>query len=130
MTLDVKFEIKYSDIFSLLVDALEGGSNYWYMIQKNIKPENFDNTPDDKQFIQSYPLNKGGALMIDDSAEGKGTGELKKPVKLDLECIKKGLQIMAVDYPRHFADFIREDYDATTADVFLQCCVLGKIIYG
>jgi len=38
--------------------------------------------------------------------------------------------VMAKKEPRHFADFLKEDYDETTGDVFLQCCLFGEVIYG
>jgi len=37
---------------------------------------------------------------------------------------------MASEAPRHFADFIAENDDAETADVFLQCCLFGRIVFG
>jgi len=37
---------------------------------------------------------------------------------------------MAEKYPRHFANFAQEAEDAETGDVFIQCCVLGEIVYG
>ena len=50
--------------------------------------------------------------------------------RLDLNAIKKGLQIMAEKYPRHMGDFLNENDDADTGDVFLQCCLFGEAIYG
>lgn len=44
--------------------------------------------------------------------------------------LQQGLQRMARKYPRHFADFMAENDDAITGDVFLQCVVLGEVIYG
>jgi hypothetical protein len=44
--------------------------------------------------------------------------------------IESGLQVMADKYPKHFADFMSEEDDCVTADVFLQCCLFGDIIYG
>jgi hypothetical protein len=49
---------------------------------------------------------------------------------LDNEAVQLGLQIMAKDYPNHFADLVNETGDATTDDVFLQCCLFGELIYG
>jgi hypothetical protein len=37
---------------------------------------------------------------------------------------------MAQAYTRHFADFINQNDDAITGDVFLQCCLLGEVLYG
>ena len=44
--------------------------------------------------------------------------------------IHKGLQLMADKEGRHFADFMAESDDAVTADVFLQLCVFGEVIFG
>jgi hypothetical protein len=33
-------------------------------------------------------------------------------------------------YRSHFGDMIGETGDATTGDVFLQCCLLGEVVYG
>jgi len=54
----------------------------------------------------------------------------RKLYRLNLAGIKKGLTVMAKKEPRHFADFLKEDYDETTGDVFLQCCLFGEVIYG
>jgi hypothetical protein len=46
------------------------------------------------------------------------------------EMIDLALQAFATQEPRHFADWLAENDDAETADVFLQLCVFGKTIYG
>lgn len=143
--------ISFKRIADLLCSALEGGSNYWHMVQKEIAPRiwTFDERPPYKtqeeadkninfHYIQYYPLNEGGALIIDDEAADEP--ELKTPVRLDMQAIRNGLQAWADDamreegkrsaHPSHWADFISGDDDATTADVFLQYCIFGKVIYG
>ena len=50
--------------------------------------------------------------------------------RVDREVAEKGLKIMAEKYPHHFRNFIDEQDDAITADVFLQCCVFEELIYG
>ncbi len=49
---------------------------------------------------------------------------------LDLGTIRLGLQTMADKYPNHWHDFINDNEDATTGDVFLQCCLYGEVIFG
>ncbi len=49
---------------------------------------------------------------------------------LTLAKIKKGLSVMAAKYPKHFASIIQDNTDADTADVLLQCALLGEIVYG
>lgn len=72
------------------------------------------------------PLVEGGALHFKECGE-PGFG---RDCTLDLRTVASGLNIMCRDYPRHFADLVGENDDATTADVFVQCCVLGGVVYG
>lgn len=46
------------------------------------------------------------------------------------EDIQKGLQIMASEYPDHWADIVNDNADAITYDVAVQCIVLGSVVYG
>jgi hypothetical protein len=62
----------------------------------------------------------------DKDDEGESTGRKV----FGLADLAKGLQTMAEKYPRHFADFVAENDDADTGDVFLQCVVLGDVVYG
>jgi hypothetical protein len=70
-----------------------------------------------------YPLNEGGSIGIVST-------ELSSDLfRLDLKSIRRGLQDLATKYPRHFADLVNENTDAITADVLLQCCLFGELIY-
>ncbi len=133
-TLTTPVTLKLDRIASLIISALEGGSNYWYTIAEFVKPEDADlwRFPDESSLADAhvyrhvqYPLSKGGALLIEDR-EGTEEGQFR----LDLDSIAKGLQIMAKDCPRHYADILAENDDAITGDVFLQCCLFGKVIFG
>jgi len=125
--LTVTANITKQRISDLLCCAFEGGSNYWYQITKFIKPPKLEFRSDDKTIFRhlDYPLNKGGALMIGDDDDPK-----HNPTRLDLDAIQNGLQLMADKYPSHYADFIMENEDASTGDVFLQLCLFGDVIYG
>lgn len=129
--ISVKVPVTKERIANLLCCAFEGGSNYWYWIDKFIKPPILEWQNDPEQVFQhiDYPLNKGGALIISDK-EDDSPAKSKKTYRLDLESITKGLQVMADKCPRHFADMVSEDFDATTGDVLLQCCLFGEVIYG
>ncbi len=72
------------------------------------------------------PLVEGGAMTLfieDDRDDGKDK------VVLDLDALKRGIAEMAKREPRHFADFMNENDDAVTADVFMQCCAFGEVVY-
>ena len=70
-----------------------------------------------------YPLNEGGSLGI------VSTEPASDVFRLDLKSIGRGLEDLATKYPRHFADLVNEDTDAITANVLLQCCLFGELIY-
>lgn len=129
---------------NILTNALEGGSNYWYTIKEVVQPT--ERTFEDKLWTEEraknpnwyhtteIPLNKGGALIFstisEERTEEARNKEEAKRYRLDLEAIARGLRIMAFAYERHFSDFMAENDDATTGDVFLQCCLFGEVIYG
>lgn len=131
----VTMEFPIERIANMLCTALEGGSNYWYLIRKHIKPPTYvyktmaTSTPAGKkvEIIPHIddPCNEGGALMIGDLEEEK-----RKPIRLDLPAMQRGLQLMSEKYQHHFADFLAENDDAITGDVFLQLCLFGEVIYG
>jgi hypothetical protein len=117
--ISVEHSINWQRIEDLFVCAFEGGSNYWYTIVKHNKKEI------NAQFLSTLPAKEGGWVEVMDNE-----GELKKAVRVDRSVAEKGLKIMAEKYPKHFTDFINENDDADTGDVFLQCCVFGNVIFG
>lgn len=110
----------------LLCNAFEGGSNYWYTIARFTTPKTPWRFPGDTEVFKhiGYPLAKGGAVIIADKEDEE------KEYTLDLAAVRKGWTIFKRDYARHYADVLKENADATTGDVFLQCCLFGEVIYG
>jgi hypothetical protein len=129
----VKMEISFDKqrVSDLLCSALEGGSNYWYMIESFIKPTKVEQVamPGETFRHLDYPLSEGGALMVSDR-NGAPAEEDMKTTRLDWPKLLEGLVLMAEKYPRHFGDWMAENDDADTGDVFLQLCVLGEVVYG
>lgn len=133
-TLRVEVEFTKKDIGSLLCSALEGGSNYWYRLEKKYPPPDVQLTESvlgDKKIFPhiDYPL-QGGMLTISDYYGVDGDESQMKKVSLDGAAILKGLRVMREKYSHHFADWLRGNDDATTGDVFLQCCLFGEVVYG
>lgn len=118
----VAIEVSKERMSGLLCSALEGGSNYWYMIQEEYNPSGAKLTVD-------IPFS-GGWLMIDDEASGEE--ELKKPVKLDMAKLEEGMHLFSEskEMKHHWNDFLNENDDAITGDVYLQFCIFGKVIFG
>ena len=135
-------------IADMLIGAREGGSNYWAEQIETVYPEGTNRlaerdargvadllgrmSADDAAELMAdrspfalylLPFVPGGAWIVTvDEDAAKHT--------LDRARLETGLQIMADKYPKHFSDLVQENDDATTADVYLQCCLFGEIVYG
>lgn len=126
-TIEVKQEVKLERVADLLTNSIEVASKYWSEIVSFNEPKELTFRTSDAVIYKhiDFPLNEGGAVVMKDTEDGEGA-----PVTIDLERIKQGLQIMATKFPNHFGDFMAEEDDNTTADVFLQCVMLGDIKYA
>jgi len=128
----VKLSVTNQRIADLLIGAFEGGSNYWidwveYLGETEESAEAMCKRLSIQIETPRYariPLAGGTWAVKIVQTEGQ------PDVRLDFNAIQNGLAEMAKKYPTHFADFLNEDDDADTADVFLQCCVFGEVIYG
>lgn len=107
----VEIEVSNKRIVDLFISACEGGSNYWCQ----------ELTPTSKR-KDAYEAMLDGFILTD--------GESGKKHTVTPKMIDKAVQLFPTKEPRHFGDFMSENDDATTADVFLQLCVFGETIYG
>jgi len=123
-TYEVKYEIKTvikrERIEDLLCSAFEGGSNYWAKVESKVKPSV------KYEYLHEYPTRGGSIIFKDIYADDDGIFE----VPLNQESIEKGLAVMQKKYTDHFINFLNENDDAETGDVFLQCCLFGALVYG
>ena len=134
-------------IIDLLCTGFEGGmTNAWAMVTDYTKPEEVAKPEgwDDEQVYRTYqyPVSAGGAVFIQEvSDEGceqdaddfwlDDQGERLPVHKLDAESIRKGLELFAQAATRsHYDDWMNENDDAITGDVFIQLCLLGEVRYG
>lgn len=128
-------KVKLSRVGDLLCTAFEGGSNYWYRIEDFVEPSELrshgqlGDGPEGEIFRHiDYPLSLGGALMVSDF--NGCDGEDPRTERLDRASIVKGLEVFRLKYPHHYTNWIEENDDAETGDVFLQCCLFGELVYG
>ncbi len=131
MKFTIKHELTAEQVSDVLCSAFEGGSNYWYFIDKKIEPTEwqFDSDPQRSphlHWLYDYPLNPGGALLMSDTTEDNEHGVMR----LDAESIQRGLNVLAENYSWHMQDILQENADADTGDALLQCCLFGEVIYG
>lgn len=116
-----------SSVADLLTSAFEGGmSRKWIRKVQMKRPAKEPSDPDKQaRFYSDFAVMPGYSLRITDDETGK-------VYVLGRKIVETGLQNFATDedVKHHFADFVREDYDAVTGDVFLQICLFGKVLYG
>lgn len=118
-------------ICDLLIGAFEGGSTYWAQQAHYVEPKRVANNQhwyDMPELFTAYPAEEIFKIKYDDPEKPEGNGKGVKVVTMN--DIQKGLNVMANKYASHFGDFVSENDDSITADVFLQCVVLGDVIYG
>jgi len=123
-SVDITIAILEERIQDLLCDALEGGSNDWYIILSYNYPEGQTKETMPPEFPHLELILKGGSLTIGD-IEGQMPSRI-----IDLEACKQALQRMSRDFKDEFAAFITGNDDANTGDVFLQLAVFDEIVFG
>lgn len=128
-TITMKNPITDEMRFNLLVSALEGGSNYWYLLKEKACTtiRRFGDKKGEDSFVDKLwkALKAGKSIEfhdLEDEDNLLGT--------LTLEKIYLGEQIMAEKYGKHFGNILSEDDDAETGDIWLQCALLGEVVYG
>jgi hypothetical protein len=134
----VTTDIPTSRVRDLLVSAFEGGSNYWikvidWKLAEGLKYEDFKEggkfALDD--YYPAYfliPFNDGCYLEIEIQDDDDGDFGIKI---LDSAAMQRGLELMATEpYKSHWQNFINENDDAETADVWLQLSLFGELIFG
>lgn len=113
-----------------LVTAIEGGINYWGGIDELKKwtlPKDFKKLGKDEPlstYVSDVILAGGSVKFFDNEDEDNSD------LMLDLNKMVIGFAKMAVKSPSHFSNMISENGDAETADVYIQYCLFGEIVYG
>jgi hypothetical protein len=111
-------EVDRQRVVDTLINALEGGSNYW------IEKYSLGSGEDDSEKELQNILNNKATMTIQENERDAKTYQLTG------ECFEKALQKMANMYSWHFKNLVDENDDAETADVLLQLATFGRIIYG
>lgn len=121
-------EVSPVRVCDLIVGALEGGSAYWMT-----------------DFLPSYPFpmpkNNGIVWYANNNLWVPGAEtearvrhcDMEKgdpSLPFNVERINFALHAMAANYTWHWSNFVQENDDAETADVFMQLAVLGEVVYG
>lgn len=132
ITVNIPVKIRHEVIADLISSALNSGISYWcsnctVKLGPNVTKE-IINTKYNTMWYASYvPFFPDSFISFQLFDVECFDGEIKV---LNIESITKGLEILANKYNNHFSNIIEENYDAETADVFIQCCIFGDIIFG
>lgn len=125
-TVTIKKTIDDQLIKDQIITALEGGSNYWYYLKDlSMLPEKKEGEALSERICRAV-LDEGKLIPVHD---------IEEPDEVSLgaihvDTIKRGLQLMAEDYPDQFNDMVEENGDAETADIFFQLVVMGEVTFG
>lgn len=151
MIIETKIEITNEAIESVLITALEGGSNYWYQFNRKdlIDAKNWllkeieegrlqrnqeFNYPWMDAMFQGYqkPIPVYDVEEAYEIESLEDFEELEPIGYLSMETIKKGLEKASVEYPKQFQQYFPEyvNGDAEDADVLFQLICLNDIVYG
>lgn len=114
MQISISQEVSTEQIKNLL-DEASRGSAYWC---QGVEELAYESVCDDVI---------AGAVMLTLIDE-----EESKSHYFDVQNVKAGLKIMAEKYPKHFGEAIGigGNSDDETGDVFMQCALLGEVLYG
>lgn len=137
--MEIKTTIDRTQVMYLLLSGLEGGCGYWARIVRYVDPpedvdlfagiDKNDGLLSQEVFRHAhYPMCEAGGSVVLKHEDYEHEGKTEST--LDYPAIVRGLTVMAQQEPKHFGDFMRENSDATTGDVFVQCCLFGKVIFG
>lgn len=127
MTYSTTINVDPQRVQDMIIGAFEGGSNYWLGNGRVelVQPAYADMPPAGVVWYGNELRNVFAEPDFKVTIQHDG-----EELVLDQSAITKGLLTMATRYGRHFSDLISENDDADTADVFLQCCLFGELVYG
>jgi len=108
----IEIEIQPQRVNDLLINAIAHGISYW--CKRCTSNEDVTKLKDEPDTFIEF-----------DENTGKETEHT-----LTYEKVEKGLKLMIETAPHNFAAFLSETDDASDADVFIQLCLFGDIVYG
>lgn len=117
----IKKEVTANDIESVIVNCLEGGSNYWLGL---------DNTTDIwKKKPRGIPLSTWTTQMLLDgeTIHFYDVEDEEETFTLTLDKLIEGFKLNAEHRPN---DCDLDSGDATTSDCIIQYGIFGKVVYG
>lgn len=120
-------KITQQELEDMLTTAFEGGSNYWCSSIRITKTN--QEIPEQEFLANDIASGRVLEIAVYDNEEVDENDRPKRHL-VTREKLIQAFQIMADQEPGHFQDFLNDNCDAITGDVWFQCAVFGKSIYG
>jgi len=123
-------KITHELISDLLTTALEGGSNYWYLLG-SIDHKHFikgDTLSDN--LARSFMADKNYSLNVYDIDTFDVDTDPDLLGNVTYASIENALAVMLDEFPHSLANIIKGDYDADDADVWFQIATMGEVQFG
>ena len=125
----IKREMDYDSFENLIVTALEGGSNYWYMLDLEnsvgIRRSKDDQRPMTIRIAAALYNDKSAAVIVLDTED-----EEEVLGKLTYHSVRKVLENFPSDHQWALDNVLNGDYDANDADVVFQVLVMDDVVFG
>lgn len=123
---EITISIADQDIVDLLTTGFEGGMSPWIgSIDYLVTP------PADYEAYVKYAQlpfwEGGGKIRIHFDGGEDEEGSFASSIEVTFADLEAAIKLMP---PSHLGDFLNENYDAITGDVFLQMLCLKELIYG
>lgn len=111
----------------LIVTAIEGGSNYWYWLDRSELDEKLPANGDLLAIRLANRLydDEGFKLNVYDCEEQEDV----LGVITHKSCVDS-FEVLKDKYPDVFENIVLESWDANDADCFFQVAVMGEIVFG
>ena len=128
MNLQVKLKLEYETFENIIVTALEGVSNYWYMLG-DIKgcplPDEMPDKAPSERIAYGLWHNKDARVDILDSED-----EEELLGTLTYDSVRERMQLATENHLSELESMISGDFDAWAADTLFQVLVMGEVVFG
>lgn len=126
--------LNFQMVSDLLCNAWDGGAcAYWGIRGETAIPGDYTppkSHPELWEAKYTAPMLGGSIPFFDADTVDWDDDDQAPDWTLDGAAIQRGLDCFHAVAPRHFVDAIGHNDDADTADVFVQLCLFGEIVYG
>lgn len=133
METTMKVEVPLQRLQDVWVNFLDSGAGNYWVASASVERHGIDS-------VQSLALEEQAELQERYIAPFRQSGAVKVVLDepddvpghhlFDLHTIARGVEVLASKYPKALGDILSGNDDANTADIFVQACLFGELVYG